>query len=450
MSARGELRRGLWIVVACVLVSAGGGWFLAQSQPPRYEARALLRVNDPDLDRAILGLPAERPIERATSELAADFDDDRTAARAVERLPESDFALPSEIQQRTVVELDQDTGLVSVIASARTPAAAVRLANAYAYGFVDLRRARDLRRIASVRLAVERRLAADGPEGRLATDEGPALATRASLLRVLEGARTSSIAVQRAATDARLGGAAPHVSGLVGAGLGALLGFGLVGLRGSTDLRVRDRELAAALGTSLLVEVPSESRLARRGGFAALAPEEAEPFRLLVARLDAAAPPPLVLLVAGFDRIWRPRRAAAHLAGAAAAAGYRTLLVDPDAWAGSEASAPSSDRVERTADGFDVLRAAPDPGSSPRGDRQDAADVAALLGWALASHDAVLLQATRFGAGRVPPALVRAAGRVVAVGPVSPVAPERIADVRDAVVAAEAEVAAVVLTASAR
>jgi capsular polysaccharide biosynthesis protein len=331
----GALLRRIWIPILCAAVAGIGAWTFA-NRPRDYTATALLQVANPDIDREIVGLSQNnKPIENILGEMVPQIDQYRTAQRAVERLQLAPFANPGQVLGATSVEVQRETGLIAVNAKSRRPSEAAKIANAFAQGFLDRQLAADTVKIHRARVNLERVARARAKRGRrnpLALNDLDSLTDRVEQLRLTEEIRPQSVKLARAA------GAPSEPSGLpplllLGAGtaLGLLLGIALIAIREQTDKRIRTvRGLERALGAPVLARLPRSRALRRRARVSELSDAEAEPFRLLLTRLQLGGngEPVRAIIVTSPGPDERARSASWYLAAIAAASGVRTLLVE--------------------------------------------------------------------------------------------------------------------------
>lgn len=335
------LRRLWWVPLITTVLGIGVGAWYAFSGAAEYGATALLRVNDDLPDRDLLGLPAsDKPIDVLTAEVVVAADQPSTAERARERLRAGPDMSVDDVQSHTQTELNSDTGLVGVKAFAPSADEAQALANAYALAYVDLRGRSDRQRIVRARQAlqeqiVERREQLRGADAELVGDDEQEpleeLLRQRQQLQLLARLQPPSVAMARPAQLGTAVGPSAAISLISGALLGFLVGAALVALREITDHRARSvDDLERVLGVPTLARVPRTRQLNGRGRFDALSRAEAEPFRLLLARLRygpaADARTVTVTPVAAGDET----TVAWYLAGAAAATGASTLLIRVD------------------------------------------------------------------------------------------------------------------------
>ena len=150
-------------------------------------------------------------------------------------------------------------------------------------------------------------------------------------LRLAADVQPYSVAIVQPATlPAKAAGAPPPVLGLLGATFGLLVGVGLIGVREQSDRRVSSlRELERVTRAPVLCRVSSARALRSTDRPSDLEPPDAEPFRLLLARLRTDPSPRAseVVAVASPEQDDDAYGAAWHLAAAAATAGIPTLLV---------------------------------------------------------------------------------------------------------------------------
>ncbi len=248
---RGTLAKGLLVVLVALLVGAAA-YVFSQNQPEEYrsqtsfafgpllspEFQVIGGAGEPDLDDDV------RIATEAS--LINSFDIAEATAR---RAPELGMSA-GEIAGRVSATPDRGSLVVLLIARASSPRLAERLANAYAGQYIARKRAREKRRAAIAKRALETRLESlprgdrRGPVGAGIRDQ---ISTLDVLLRVgsgvpqrVEAARASSVPAQ------------PQTQRNVLFGLlfGIAVGVGLVALRTESRARAATSASQGATGGS--------------------------------------------------------------------------------------------------------------------------------------------------------------------------------------------------------
>jgi polysaccharide biosynthesis transport protein len=324
-------RRGAVIVLATVVGLAGAVIF-SHSQQKRYEGTSKLLFRPLLLDLAVTGVPLQAPSrdpQRDADTNLALISLDEVRARAAARLGPG--YTPKKVEDDVDISASGKTDIVSIKASAPTPAAAARVANAVATAFVTFRRT-DLQRQV-IRAADEVRQNLKRPH--LPATVRRALRTNLERLTLLAAVQTGDVQlVQRAQPPTSASSPKPLLNAIIGGALGLLLGLGLALAGEQLDRRVRRAsQLEDALGLPLLAVIPRSKALRQTtawGSRAAAAHEE--PFRRLRASLahrngNAAL---RTVLVTSARADSGKTTVATHLAAAAAGGHARVLLIEAD------------------------------------------------------------------------------------------------------------------------
>jgi Mrp family chromosome partitioning ATPase len=334
------LRRYFWIPILCAVAAAGLGYVLDKQIKHQYSARALLKIDDQNLTRSLLGLPAQNNNDQAAAaiELIPEVDQASTASRAIKILGKDGTGYTvKKVQDDTDVALDKDTGLVAVQAQANSARISAALANAYAEAYVDRRSERDLAQIEAAIRSLDRQLQKVRRTAKInPADASTAaqLAVRLQTLRLYQQTRPKSISIATPAVQPTgTSGISPKRAAIYAAVLGLLLGLAIVAVREQTDRRTRTPEdFEIYFGAPVLARIPRSRRLHRRRPFRELTAAEGEAFRVLLARLrnhrmsdDARS----VMVTSSSAREGKST-SSWYLASAAALSGIRTLVLEVD------------------------------------------------------------------------------------------------------------------------
>ncbi|MBJ7332789.1 MAG: hypothetical protein JHC95_23035, partial [Solirubrobacteraceae bacterium] len=339
------LLRRAWIPLLSGILVGGLAFLILNSRDKTYETCSYLRVNSGPVDQAILGLPAaQKPITNIIGETAAEIEQYRVAQRAVEFLQLKPFANANQILKVVEAEPDQNSGLITVCAKGRTPSEAQRIANSMARAYVDINRARsqanlraarrELVRLQRTRVSAVRRQARRGEAGTAAVDSIQETQDQIERLTLAEKINTDSVVV---AKPAKLpegpSGIPPWTIGILGFIIGAALGGALIAVREQNDKRIRTRrQLERIVGAPVLASIRSKGTLKQRLPLDGLTRKEAEPFRLLFAKLrnSTGAEHLETLVIASIDDDGASGSVSWYLSATAAAAGARVLLMEAD------------------------------------------------------------------------------------------------------------------------
>jgi polysaccharide biosynthesis transport protein len=290
----GLLVRQRWIMIAAVVVVPLIAFLVSRTQQPLYEASATVLVNEQNQAAGILNLnsSAASPPDRYAATQAA-----LARVGAVAVLAVKAAGVPSHtaagLLARSSVSANPSADLLTFSVTDPDPAAAERLATAYATQFTVYRRRLDTGALSASIADVQRRLgtlAAAGQRGsplyRQLTSESREL----QAMQTLEASGASAVLVGPAGSATQV---QPRTTRNVALGIlvGIALGIGLAFLREAFDTRVRSAdELRARLGLPLLGHLPKPDHpLAEEHPLTTLADPagaSAEAFRILKTSLD--------------------------------------------------------------------------------------------------------------------------------------------------------------------
>lgn len=339
-----SLLRRAWLP-AVVGVLVGMLAFLAvRGNEASYETCAYLRINSGPVDQAVLGLPAAaKPVPNLIVETSQEIAQDYVAERSIRYLRGNPFTDTEDLLDAIAVKPDPNSGLIGVCAKGATGREAQRIANATSRAYVDLNREEQQRNLRAARSQLERlnearaaRLRREPEVGadvvRESIDEGRQQIQR---LTLAERINPESIVVTKPA-DLPLSpaGIPPWTLGFVGFILGAALTGAVMAVRSLSDRRVRSlHELERVTGAPVLAAVRRRRLLKRRRPLGTLRRRQAEPFRLLYARLcnTTATQDLRAIAFASVDDDGSSGGVTWYLAATAAAAGARALVVEADA-----------------------------------------------------------------------------------------------------------------------
>ncbi len=329
------LRRRKWLILLCLLVVSESALGLSLLQPKEYDATAQLLFRDPQLADKVFGSTVLAPSidpdrEAATNDQLASLEEvaDRTSRLYRGRLTLDD------IRAKVSVQSTPKSNVVAVTASDSNPAAAARLANAYAEQYIAFRREADRSKIDEARGLVDRQYQALSPVER-AGRRGRSLQDRSEQLQIVASLQTGNAElVGRARPPEAASSPKPLRNSILGAVVGLMLGVALALLLERLDRRLKDiEEVRAAFDRPILGVVP-ESRTIGSDVFdlQQLPPQETEAFRLLRANLryfNVERPIRSVLVTSSAAEDGKST-VALNLAAAAAESGSRVLLLEAD------------------------------------------------------------------------------------------------------------------------
>jgi capsular exopolysaccharide synthesis family protein len=334
----GTLRRGIPVILLCLVLAAGVAYGYSHHQEKKYTATASLVFVNNQQAQQVAGLAVasanNQQAQQSTNVKLVQLGD--MAAVTARRLGQG--LTKNEVSEALSVSPQGESNIVSVDATAASPTLAAAIANTYVHQFVKEQQTSNHAYYASALALVRKQLVPLSPRQKLST-AGVALEDRAQSLGVLAELQSGNVQVAQAAT-APLSPSSPRTSRntILGALLGLLIGVGLAFLLERLDRRIREpKDLEAVYGLPLLGVVPESSALSRSGrdegdAGVALPSGEAEAFHLIRAHMryfnvDRELHTLMVVSAGPGDG---KTTIARHLAAAAARVGSRVLLLEAD------------------------------------------------------------------------------------------------------------------------
>lgn len=181
------IRSRWWMILAVVALATAGTYFYFDSKPREYTATTDVYVRTSPLDRALFGGDTPVDPDRNTNDQAKLLQSRSVAEQVARRL---DFkGDPGELSSNIDVRNASGSDFITIDATQSTPAAAARLANAFAAEFIQARRAASRGEITAARQVAEEELARLS-SGQVNSDARKTLNARIRRLRVLEGLPT--------------------------------------------------------------------------------------------------------------------------------------------------------------------------------------------------------------------------------------------------------------------
>jgi capsular exopolysaccharide synthesis family protein len=334
-------RRGLWIVLCCLLAAAAA-FGLSKHQTKQYTAAAALLFKSSQLTQQIAGLPSNIATlaEQNSNVRLVQVGDmaAKTASLLGQGLTQQKVSNSLSVAQQGETSVAGESSVVDVSASSASPVLAAAIANTYAKLFVKEQQKSTHQYFKSALATVNKQLSALSPKERL-RGAGVTLQNRAQELKFLAELQYGGVQFAQSAV-VPTSPSSPRTlrNTFIGGALGLLLGIGLVLLLERLDRRIKEpAELEAMFRSPLLGVVPesaSFSRSPQRTPDASLGlpSAEAETFSLILAHMRSYSAErdirtTLVTSAAPSDGT---TTVALHLAEAAARSGARTLLLEMD------------------------------------------------------------------------------------------------------------------------
>jgi Mrp family chromosome partitioning ATPase/capsular polysaccharide biosynthesis protein len=330
------LRRRKWIVIATTLVVTGASLYLTSQKTTTYSAGAQVLINQTSPAQAILGAgPRTDPARDAvTQSLIANGP---AVAARVASLPQFQGRNRALLDGGVGVAASDTSDLLFFQSTARTPAAAVALVNAYAQQYLAYHNYSTTLSIRQLLVKLNATLAKLQSEGRQGSTLYSTFADQAQQLEIAKTLQSGTSSLARPALGAAASGPKPVRDGILGLILGSILGVGLAFLWNALDTRIRGAsEVAERLGLPLLARVPEPPRGLRgqRKLVMLEAPEsvQAESFRMLRTNLEFVnleRGARSIMVTSGLEEEGKSTTVA-NLAVAFARTGTRVALVDLD------------------------------------------------------------------------------------------------------------------------
>lgn len=317
------LWRRKWILILCVTLIPAAVYLYSERLTKTYEASVLMQVQANAVDG---GLPVTGDFVSApttnTATIARLIQTDGVADQASRLLEEPRGSLRGAIQATD----DEDTGLITITASANDPERAARIANTFASAVRITRERQGIRRVDAAIANVQKELDDLPRRERVQREQ---LSENLQGLRTLRAAQGQNAQVVQPATPPQSAVSPnPERNTLLALIAALLIGAGAVALAERLDRRLHDpRDLEPLTGTPLLARVPASA-------FPGAAPDPQLPIVFQTLRdsltyfnLDV---PLTSLLVMSPIKGDGKTSVATHLAVAYARAGKRVILLDAD------------------------------------------------------------------------------------------------------------------------
>jgi len=442
----GVLRRRILIVLISAIALGGAAYVFANGQEERYtsSSQVLLRSSSSGPTSVNYGAP----IPESSSDLESLALSGAVIGRATETLRKK--LKPAQVQQalgNVDATAAEQSAIIDLKATDRSPDAAASAANAVARAIVTTRRDSSLARVRRARRSVERQIRARGGGAQAAQDVAllrSQLAQLGQAEAVIDG---DAEIVKRASPSSTPSEPRPQRSALIGGFVGLLLGLALAFAKEQIDRRVRTADgLQDTFGLPVLASIPRSRSLGKGGQEGKRLPQvEAEAFQMLRANLRhlKETEEPRVIVVTSTGPAEGKTTVALNLARADASIGQRVLLIEADlrrpslgkVLGNNESRGFGAYLVDRRIEVADVMREIPlsmssngpgpesvmdvifageppaNPGGAINSPRMDE-----ILDWARQSYDLVVIDTSPAGSVADAIPLMTRADAVVVVG----------------------------------
>ncbi len=336
-----------WLVVGLTIVGAASGFFLAKTQTPLYEGIVQLMYQQPTPITNSISGNASVDLNMLSIQLqgvGATLISPTVNRLARASLPAHDRQLNYSLSAKVLAPTSTASGsavadMVEVTAQTTDPAAAARIANAYANAVITSRKESEQTQYRSAEQAIQTQLDLyKTPASQLTTDY-TYLAQLLHNLQISEATATGDfVVIMPASAPAAPTSPHPTRSGALGFGIGLVAGVCAAFVIGQFDTRVRShREVAEILGLPVIGRVPRIHRRSLHEGTGLVAIAEphgsvSEALRILRSNLDWANLDQRVrsLLVTSSTKGEGKTLTMCNLAVTLARAGKKVIVVDAD------------------------------------------------------------------------------------------------------------------------
>lgn len=285
------LRRGAWIVILTTAATTALAVYLSVRQPKLYEASADVFLNGQNLAASLADIQPAYVDPQRTAETQARLARGPAVAERAIRSSNVSGRTGDDLLGESTVTTTPTADILTFTVQDHDPAAAARLATAYASAYTGYRHELDTKSLVQARQEIERRMVELKAQGGVGSQLFANLSDKDERLRTTELLQTSNASLVRAAKGAAQIQPQPRRNGVLGLMLGLMLGVALAFLRDALNTRVRTAsEIQERLDLPLLGRVPEPPRKLRgQQGLTMLAAPhapEAEAYRMLATNLD--------------------------------------------------------------------------------------------------------------------------------------------------------------------
>jgi Mrp family chromosome partitioning ATPase/capsular polysaccharide biosynthesis protein len=290
-----------WLVIGGTVVGAAGGFLLAHMQTPLYDGTARLMYQQPTSITSSISGSTSVDINSLSVQLqsiGATLNSPSVSRAARSALSAADRQANYTLSAKIVAPTDTASGsavadIVDVTAETTAPAAAARIANAYAQAVITSRKGSQQAQYRSAEQVIQSQLDLYKTPALQLTTDYTYLNQLLHNLQIAEATATGDFVVILPAT-APAAPTSPHPtrSGVLGFGIGLVAAVGAAFVVGQFDTRVRShRQVAEILGLPVIGRIPRIHRRSLHEGTGLVAIAEphggvSEALRILRSNLD--------------------------------------------------------------------------------------------------------------------------------------------------------------------
>ena len=336
-----------WLVIAITVVGAAAGFLLTNLQTPLYDGTTRLMYQPPTPISSSISGSASVDLNALSIQLqsiGATLTAPSVSRAARNALPAGDRTLNYSLTTKIVAPTNTASGsavadIVDVTAETTDPAAAARIANAYAKAVIVSRKQSQQGQYRSAEQVIQTQLDLYKTPAQQLTTDYTYLSGLLHNLQIAEATATGDFVVILPATlPAAPSSPHPTRSGALGFGIGLIAGIGAAFVVGQFDTRVRShRQVAEILGVPVIGRVPRIHRRALHEGTGLVVVAEphgsvSESLRILRSNLDWANLDQHLrsLLITSSTKGEGKTLTMCNLAVTLARAGKKVIVVDAD------------------------------------------------------------------------------------------------------------------------
>lgn len=280
------VRSRWWMILLIVALATAGTYYYYDRKPKEYTASTDLNVQASPVDRALFGAQNQFDPDRANLDQAKLLRSRSVAEAVAEQLHSRGGA--ASLQSAIGVTTSSGSDYITITATQGTPAAAARLANAFASAFIKIRRDASREDVTAARQVAQAELDRLPPNAANA-DARKTLRSRVKRLRVIEGLPTGAVQqVDKALAPGTPSAPRPKRNALFALFVSLVFAIGAAFALERIDKRVRRvEEIESLYDLPLLSTVGHARRMAADTDGNAVVPDKLrEAFRTLRTNLE--------------------------------------------------------------------------------------------------------------------------------------------------------------------